>query len=153
MGKQKLSENTHQHFELVSPKFEWYRNCKFGAEEKIDSANIIIEVSTKFDSNDSLNEVKSITWDLSYKDKPYLVIMPSKLEKHFKETFIEDKILSSLGLSKEIKIYNDDGTLSQEVLDKNRVKTSSNSELVFDINKVPNKFVLYGEGYGVYVNC
>ena len=149
MGKQKLSENTHQHFKLVSPKFEWFRNCKFGAEEKIDSANIIIEVSSKFESNDSLNKVKSITWDLSYKDKPYLIIIPSKL----KETFVEDKILSSLSLSKEMKIYNDDGTFSQEIIGNNWVKTSSNGELVFDINKVPNKFVLYGEGYGVYVNC
>ena len=152
MGKQKLSENSYQHVELVSPKFEWYINCKFGAEEKIDSANIIIEVSSKFESNDSLNKVKSITWDVSYKDKPYLVIMPSKLEKYLKETFVEDKILSSLGLSKEMKIYNDDGTLSQKILDNNWVKTSSNGELVFDINKVPNKFILYGGGYGVYVN-
>ena len=75
--------------------------------------------------------------------------MPSKLE----ETFIEDKILSSLGLSKEMKIYNDDSTLSQKILDNNWVKTSSNGELVFDINKVPNKFVLYGGGYGMYVSC
>lgn len=149
MGKQKLSENSYQHVELVSPKFEWFRNCKFGAEEKIDSANIIIEVSSKFESNDSLNGVKSITWDVSYKDKPYLIIIPYKL----KETFVEDKILSSLGLSKEMKICNDDGTLSQEIIDNNWVKTSSNGELVFDINKVPNKFVLYGRGYGVYVNC
>lgn len=148
MGKQKLSENSYQHVELVSPEFEWYRNCKFGAEEKIDSANIIIEVSSKFESNDSLNEVKSITWDVSYKDKPYFVIIPSKLE----ETFIEDKILSSLGLSKEIKIYNEDGTLSQEIIDKNWVKISSNGKLVFDINQVPNKFILYGRGYGIVCN-
>ena len=119
MGKQKLSENSYQHVELVSPKFELYRNCKFGAEEKIDSANIIIEVTSiyNFESNDSLNKVKSITWDISYKDKPYLIIIPSKLEKYLKETFVEDKILSSLGLSKEMKIHNDDGTLSQKILD------------------------------------
>ena len=67
MGKQKLSENSYQHVELVSPEFEWFRNCKFGAEEKIDSANIVIEVSSiyNFESNDSLNKVKSITWDVS----------------------------------------------------------------------------------------
>lgn len=166
MGKQKRSENTYQKIntifyrdanniimpydELVSPEFEWLRNCKFDAEEKIDGTNIRIEVSSiwEFESDDILNYIEAIVWEISYKGKTDSAIIPPKLEKYLKETFTEDKILASLGLSKRMEIYNKDNTLSQEIIDKNWVKTSSSGKLIFDINKVPNKFTLYGEGYG-----
>ena len=56
MGKQKRSENTYTKIntiflrdenniimpydEFVAPEFEWLRNCKFDADEKIDGTNI-----------------------------------------------------------------------------------------------------------------
>ena len=74
MGKQKRSENTYTKIntiflrdenniimpydEFVAPEFEWLRNCKFDADEKIDGTNIRIEVTRQVEDN-------TITWSVS----------------------------------------------------------------------------------------
>ena len=158
MGKQKRSENTYTKIntiflrdenniimpydEFVAPEFEWLRNCKFDADEKIDGTNIRIEVTRQVEDN-------SITWSVEFKGKTDKATIPPKLDKYLKETFTEDKVLSSLGLSKNMVILDENGNATQEMKDKKWVKID-NGELTneFDISRVPEMYTFYGEGYG-----
>ena len=76
MGKQKRSENTYTKIntiflrdenniimpydEFVAPEFEWLRNCKFDADEKIDGTNIRVEVTRQVEDN-------AIIWSVEFK--------------------------------------------------------------------------------------
>ena len=158
MGKQKRSENTYtkintiflrdENFiimpynEFVAPEFEWLRNCKFDADEKIDGTNIRIEVTRQIEDN-------VIVWSVEFKGKADKATIPPKLEKYLKDTFTEDKVLNALGLSKNMRILDENGNATQEMKDKKWVKIN-NGELTneFDISRVPGMYTLYGEGYG-----
>ena len=104
MGKQKRSENTYTKIntiflrdenniimpydEFVAPEFEWLRNCKFDADEKIDGTNIRIEVTRQVEDN-------AIIWSVEFKGKTDKATIPPKLDKYLKETFTEDKVLNA----------------------------------------------------------
>ena len=120
MGKQKRSENTYTKIntiflrdknniimpydELVAPEFEWLRNCKFDADEKIDGTNIRIEVTRQVEDN-------AIIWSVVFKGKTDTATIPPKLDKYLKDTFTEDKVLNAIGLSKKMIILDEHGNV------------------------------------------
>ena len=157
MVKQKRSENTYQkintlykrdinniimqHYEWSCPEFEYLRKLPWDATEKIDGTNMRIEViqtpMLKLDSEDILG----VQFDVTFKGKTDNAQIPPHLEKYMKETFDENRVLYSLGIEKYIPIENwaEHGwCVSKEDLTP-----------VYD--KIPLKYTIYGEGYGMKI--
>lgn len=153
MSKQKRSENTYQKIntifkrdvnniimpydEFALPELEWMRNCEFDAEEKIDGTNSRIEVT-----RESIN-ANSINWKVEYKGKTDNAQIPKMLHTYFTTVLTEDKVLNSLGLTKEM---NADDALMKE----KGWSILNEQHNVYELNeaKIPKKYTLYGEGYG-----
>ena len=157
MGKQKRSENTYQkintlykrdinniimqHYEWSCPEFEYLRKLPWDATEKIDGTNMRIEViqtpMLKLDSEDIIG----VQFDVTFKGKTDNAQIPPHLEKYMKEKFDENRVLYSLGIEKYIPIENwaEHGwCVSKEDLTP-----------VYD--KIPLKYTIYGEGYGMKI--
>lgn len=154
MGKQKRSENTYTKIntvffrdenniimpfdELVTPELAWLRNCKFDATEKIDGTNIRIEVTKVITEGDASID-PMITWDVKYKGKTDNANVPKMLMEHLQTTYPKEKVLAALHLE---EIWLD------KVNDTDMAVFFKATE---DIDKIPNRFTLYGEGYGVKI--
>ena len=113
--------------EFAIPELEWLRNCKFDATEKIDGTSIRIEVIPTITDDGSL-----ITFEVAYKGKTDNADMPKHLDAFLKETYPEDKVLASLGLSKVI---------TQEVMNEKKWATFEDIPM----------YTIYGEGYGIKI--
>ena len=164
MGKQKRSENTYQkintlykrdinniimqHYDWVSPEFEYLRGCLWGASEKIDGTNMRIEVvqkpvyrpesPTDFMPLDIIDGVKFV---VSIKGKTDNAQIPPHLEKYMKETFTDDKVFASLGIKEYIP--------REEWAEHGWCVSKEDPTPMYE--KIPEKYTLYGEGYGMKI--
>lgn len=159
MGKQKRSENTYQkintlykrddnniimqHYEWVSPEFEYLRPLLWDATEKIDGTNIRIEVTSKIVYNNHIepNIILGVEFNMVVKGKTDNSKIPPQLDKYMKETFTETKVYNALGIKKFIPI--------DEWVEHNWVL--SNEDPTPDESKIPKMYTIYGEGYGMKI--
>ena len=159
MGKQKRSENTYQkintlykrdinniimpHYEWSCPEFAYLRTLPWDATEKIDGTNIRIEVTSKIVWNNSIepNIITGVEFDMTIKGKTDNAQIPPHLDKYMKETFTEDKVFAALGIKKFIP--------TEEWMEHNWV--CSNEDPTPDESKIPQKYTIYGEGYGMKI--
>lgn len=158
MGKQKRSENTYQKIntifkrdannvimpydEFAVPELEWMRNCKFDAEEKVDGMNTRIEVTREFITSDIGNNI-GIKWNVAYKGKTDNAQIPKMLYAYLTTELTEDKVLSALGLSKEMYV-------TDELMQEKTWSVLNTQFNVYELDetKIPKRYTLYGEGYG-----
>ena len=157
MGKQKRSENTYQkintlykrdinniimqHYDWVSPEFEYLRGCLWGASEKIDGTNMRIEVIQEPVLKLASEDIVGVQFDITIKGKTDNAQIPPHLEKYMKETFTDDKVFASLGIKKYIPI--------EEWAEHGWCVSKEDSTPMYE--KIPNKYTLYGEGYGMKI--
>lgn len=120
--------------EWVNPALEYLRDVKMYATEKIDGTNIRIEVFPTEVWDSDFNEaelplppLKGVTYTVVFKGKTDNAQIPPLLQKHLKETFTDDKVLSALGLKEYIPVE-----------EFNERKWSKGAP----------KYTIYGEGYG-----
>lgn len=151
MGKQKRSENTYQKIdtifkrdakniimpydEFVKPEFEYLRNVKWRAEEKIDGTNMRIEVTSSPVYNENI--LTGVNFNIRIAGKTDNAQIPPRLLAHMKEKYTNDKIYYSLGLKDFIPV--------EEFIEHKWVDENKNP----DITKIPKIYTIYGEGYGV----
>lgn len=158
MSKQKRSENTYQKIntifkrdanniimpydEFALPELEWMRDCKFDAEEKLDGTNSRIEVTREFIISD-IGNIDGIRWNVSYKGKTDNAQIPKMAYAYLTTVLTEDKVLNSLGLTKEMYV-------NDELMKENEWSTLNEQFNVYTINetKIPKRYTLYGELYG-----
>ena len=137
--------------ELTQPEFEFLRSLPWRCEEKIDGTNIRLEVRSviiiekdgmlmpAFSGEDDLLlkndfvEKKTVQFRVYYKGKTDNADIPPKLTTHLRETYPDEKILSALGLKKEIPV--------SEWADH---KWQSYED-------IPKIYTIYGEGYGAKI--
>lgn len=158
MGKQKRSENTYQKIntifkrdannvimpydEFAVPELEWLRDCKFDAEEKVDGTNTRIEVTREFIKSDIGNNI-GIKWNVTYKGKTDNAQIPKMLYAYLTTELTEDKVLNTLGLSKEMYV-------TDELMQEKTWSVLNTQFNVYELDetKIPKRYTLYGEGFG-----
>lgn len=157
MGKQKRSENTYQkintlykrdinniimqHYEWSCPEFEYLRSCLWDASEKIDGTNMRIEVIQHPVLKLASEDIIGVKFNVSIKGKTDNAQIPPRLDKYMKETFTDDKVFASLG----IKEY-----IPREEWAEHGWSVSK-EDLTPMYEKIPKKYTLYGEGYGMKI--
>lgn len=166
MGKQKRSENTYQkintlykrdinniimqHYEWSCPEFEYLRTLLWDASEKIDGTNMRIEVTQEPVYNDDnmdrityniVNECVGVRFNISIKGKTDNAQIPTHLNKYMKETFTNDKVFASLGIKEYIPI--------EEWAEHGWCVSKEDPTPMYE--KIPEKYTLYGEGYGMKI--
>ena len=157
----KRSENTYQKIDtifmrdvnniimpfssFVRPEFEFLRNVKWRAEEKIDGTSMRIEVASEIEYNKegdhSAELVKSeqitgVHFHTRIAGKTDNANIPPKLKAYMEEHYPEDLVLSSFGLKKFIPVT--------QFADHKWVDENGRPA----VNKVPSLYTIYGEGYG-----
>ena len=161
MGKQKRSENTYQKINTlfkrdkyniimpydgyVDPVFEFLKDCKFDAEEKIDGTNTRIEVKSElyYDNEGSNSPIQlyGVYFHVEYRGKTDNAQIPPMLQKHLEEKYPEDVVLNALGLKHFIPI--------NEFEDhKWGLTDDKTGKFIPDETRVPKMYTIYGEGYG-----
>lgn len=165
MGKQKRSENTYQkintlykrdinniimqHYEWSCPEFEYLRTLLWDASEKIDGTNMRIEVEQypmyNPDDLDITYNVDAkpigVEFKVSIKGKTDNAQIPPHLDKYMKETFTNDKVFASLGIKEYIPI--------EEWAEHGWCVSKDDPTPMYE--KIPEKYTLYGEGYGMKI--
>lgn len=157
MGKQKRSENTYQkintlykrdiyniimqHYEWSCPEFEYLRTLLWDASEKIDGTNMRIEVIQHPVFKFATDDIIAVQFDVTIKGKTDNAQIPPHLEKYMKESFDEDSILYSLGIEKNIPI--------ERWAEHGWCVSKEDPTPMYE--KIPNKYTLYGEGYGMKI--
>lgn len=161
-GKHKRSENTYQKINTIfkrdaknvimpydgftEPEFEYLRSLKWRGEEKIDGTNMRIEVSKeaicKEDVENNIeivrtDEVIAVRFNVEYKGKTDNAQIPPTLLKFMTENYPEDKVLSALGLEKEVPI--------EKWIDHKWVESDG---VTPSYSVIPELYTIYGEGYG-----
>jgi hypothetical protein len=130
-----------QYDNFVDPVFEFLRNCKWDATEKVDGTNIRIEVAKEIKDDDTVFKKKYIVWHVDIKGKSDSAVLPKPFIEYANTHLTTEKILDSLGLPKG-------GIMNQEEIKaKCWVKANNGNEIDWD--KIPNRYTIYGEGYGV----
>lgn len=149
MGRQKRSFNTYQKINTifnrdingiimpydgyVDPIFNWFENCKFRCEEKVDGTNIRFEIVPEFTYSaidDYVEALSGVKFNIFYKGKTDNAQIPKMLDKFIKETYTEDVILYGLGIKKFIRV--------EEFQDYGWENTDD----------IPKMWTIYSEGYG-----
>ena len=167
MGKQKRSENTYQkintlykrdinniimqHYDWVAPEFEYLRKCEWDATEKIDGTNMRIEVEQTpiwaFDMNEPAepgmvpSKLAGVKFNVSIKGKTDNAQIPPHLDKYMKETFTDDKVFAALGIKEYIP--------REEWAEHGWCVSKEDPTPMYE--KIPEKYTLYGEGYGMKI--
>lgn len=162
MGKQKRSENTYQkintlykrdiyniimqHYEWSCPEFEYLRTLLWDASEKIDGTNMRIEVTREsvygeVSNIDDIGNIIGVKFNIEIKGKTDNAQIPPHLDKYMKETFTNDKVFASLGIKEYIPI--------EEWAEHGWCVSKEDPTPVYD--KIPEKYTLYGEGYGMKI--
>lgn len=153
-GKHNRSENTYQKINTIfkrdaknvimpydgftEPEFEYLRPLKWRGEEKIDGTNMRIEVSKEpIWNGGNPDTVVGVRFNAVYKGKTDNAQIPPKLLKFMQDNFPEDKVLSALGLKKEI--------LDSEWVDR---KWTYSDGVTPSWEAIPDLYTIYGEGYG-----
>lgn len=159
MGKQKRSENTYQkintlykrdinnvimqHYEWVTPEFEYLRGCLWDATEKIDGTNMRIEVIQQPILKLASEDIVGVQFDVTIKGKTDSAKIPPHLDKYMKETFTEDKVLTALGIEKRIPI--------EKWAEHGWCVSKDDATPVYE--KIPTLYTIYGEGYGAKIQA
>lgn len=148
MGKQKRSENTYQKINtifmrdaknvimpyepFVKPEFEYLRNNKWQASEKIDGTNMRIEVTKTpiWDGGTVGGTLNGVEFKVRIAGKTDNAQIPKNLLKHMQEKYPNEKVYVALGLKEFIPV--------EEWEDH---KWNSYED-------IPNMYTIYGEGYG-----
>ena len=169
MGKQKRSENTYQkintlykrdinniimqHYDWVSPEFEYLRKCEWDATEKIDGTNMRIEVEQTpiwaFDMNEPAepgmvpSKLVGVEFNVTIKGKTDNAKIPAHLDKYMKETFTDDKVFAALGIEKRIPI--------EKWAEHGWCVSKDDATSVYE--KIPTLYTIYGEGYGAKIQA
>ena len=157
MGKQKRSENTYQkintlykrdinniimqHYEWSCPEFEYLRTLLWDVSEKIDGTNMRIEVIQHPVLKLASEDIIGVQFDITIKGKTDNAQIPPHLEKYMKETFTDDKVFASLGIKKYIPI--------EEWAEHGWCVSKEDSTPMYE--KIPEKYTIYGEGYGMKI--
>lgn len=161
MGRQKRSENTYQkintlykrdinniimqHYEWSCEEFEYLRGCLWDASEKIDGTNMRIEVVQEpvfvYDEDNIPYECVGVKFNVSIKGKTDNAQIPTHLDKYMKETFTDDKVFASLGIKEYIPI--------EEWAEHGWCVSKEDPTPMYE--KIPEKYTLYGEGYGMKI--
>ena len=157
MGEQKRSENTYQkintlykrdinniimqHYEWSCPEFEYLRKLPWDATEKIDGTNMRIEVIQTPMLKPESEDIIGVQFDVTFKGKTDNAQIPPHLEKYMKETFDENSVLYSLGIEKYIPI--------EKWAEHGWCVSKEDLTPVYD--KIPLKYTIYGEGYGMKI--
>lgn len=161
MGKQKRSENTYQkintlykrdinniimqHYEWSCPEFEYLRTLLWDASEKIDGTNMRIEVNQEpvfvYDEDNIPYECVGVKFNVEIKGKTDNAQIPPHLEKYMKETFTDIKVFASLGIKEYIPI--------EEWAEHGWCVSKEDPTPMYE--KIPEKYTLYGEGYGMKI--
>lgn len=157
MGKQKRSENTYQKIntlwyrdenniimpydDFVQPEFEYLRNCLWEVSEKIDGTNMRIEV-TQIPVYEEFLEgaYKGVKFTVEIKGKTDNANIPKHLYEKINNTY-KDRVLSALCLADFVPI-------SEWAEHKWYV---SSEDPTPDYSKIPVRYTIYGEGYGVKI--
>jgi hypothetical protein len=157
----KRSENTYQKIDtifprdgyniimpyagFVRPEFEFLRNVKWRAEEKIDGTSMRIEVASEieyiveYQNNIELvetDEPRGVHFHVRIAGKTDNANIPPKLKAFMEEHYPEDKVLAAFGLQKFIP--------AQQFADHKWVDENGRPA----VNKIPRIYTVYGEGYG-----
>lgn len=131
---------------FVLPEFEYLRNVKWRAEEKIDGTSMRIEVAGKIEYNmDCINNIEFVETDepmgvrftVRIAGKTDNANIPPKLKAFMEERYPKDKVLAALGLQEYIPVAQ---FAEHKWVDENGKPAA---------NKVPYLYTIYGEGYGV----
>lgn len=162
MGKQKRSENTYQkintlykrdinniimqHYEWSCPEFEYLRTLLWDASEKIDGTNMRIEVTREsvygeVSNIDDIGNIIGVKFNIEIKGKTDNAQIPPHLDKYMKETFTNDKVFASLGIKEYIP--------REEWAEHGWCVSKEDPTPMYD--KIPDKYTLYGEGYGMKI--
>lgn len=159
MGKQKRSENTYQkintlykrdinniimqHYEWSCEEFEYLRGCLWDASEKIDGTNMRIEVTSRIVWDEPMEPsfITGVEFNMVIKGKTDNAQIPSHLEKYMKETFTDIKVYDALGIKKFIPI--------EEWTEHGWCVSKEDPTPMYE--KIPEKYTLYGEGYGMKI--
>ena len=157
MGRQKRSKNTYQkintlykrdinniimqHYEWSCPEFEYLRALPWDVTEKIDGTNMRIEVIQSPVLKPESEDIIGVQFDVTIKGKTDNSQIPSHLEKYMKETFDENRVLYSLGIEKYIPI--------EKWAEHGWCVSKEDLTPVYD--KIPEKYTIYGEGYGMKI--
>lgn len=163
--KQKRSPNTYQKIntifyrdtnniimpydEFCMPELEYLRDVKFDAEEKIDGTNIRIEVTreVKYDENGT---PIGIEWTVEHKGKTDNAQIPPMLLKFLQTEYPTEKVLNALGIIKPVINFEEDADFMLEKRWGER-NEKTGGKLVPNLDSIPTKYTLYGEGYGAKI--
>ena len=159
MGKQKRSENTYQkintlykrdinniimqHYEWSCPEFEYLRTLLWDASEKIDGTNMRIEVTSRivWDEPMAPSFRTGVEFNMVIKGKTDNAQIPPHLDKYMKETFTDIKVFASLGIKEYIP--------REEWAEHGWCVSKEDPTPMYE--KIPEKYTLYGEGYGMKI--
>ena len=131
---------------FVLPEFEYLRNVKWRAEEKIDGTSMRIEVAGKIEYNmDCINNIEFVETDepigvrfiVRIAGKTDNANIPPKLKAFMEEHYPKDKVLAALGLQEYIPVAQ---FAEHKWVDENGKPA---------VSKIPHLYTIYGEGYGV----
>lgn len=120
---------------LSQPEFEYLRNLKWRAEEKIDGTNMRFEVTKEIvpSENSAVPAVAGVKFNVRIAGKTDAAQIPPFLLKHMEEKYPAKKVLESLGLEEFIHVKS---------WEKHGWK---------DFSDIPSVYVIYGEGYGAKI--
>ena len=157
MGKQKRSENTYQkintlykrdinniimqHYEWSCAEFEYLRTLLWDASEKLDGTNMRIEVIQHPVFKFATDDIIGVQFDVTIKGKTDNAQIPPHLDKYMKETFTDVKVFASLGIKEYIPI--------EEWPEHGWCVSKEDPTPMYE--KIPEKYTLYGEGYGMKI--
>ena len=127
--------------EWTCPEFEYLRTLKWDATEKIDGTNMRIEVEQRPVLKLVSDDIAGVEFRMTIKGKTDNAQIPPHLEKYMKETFDEDLVFNALGIEKYIPI--------DKWADHGWCVSKEDSTPVYD--KIPEKYTIYGEGYGMKI--
>lgn len=149
MGRQKRSENTYQKIntlfkrdanniimqydEFVDPAFTYLRSLPWDATTKIDGTNIRIEVTHT--PNESLTEIE---WKVEFRGKTDAANIPKHLIEYLSEKFTDDVVFNALGIKRVMN--------HKDWVEKGWIISKDDPQP--DYSKIPNRYTIYGEGYG-----
>lgn len=159
MGKQKRSINTYQKINTlfkrdkyniimpydgyVDPVFEFLKDCKFDAEEKIDGTNTRIEVKSEIVWDDPMEPslIEGVRFEVEYKGKTDNAQVPPMLKKHLEEKYPKEVVFNALGIKEFVPKSEWEEHKWGTIDDKTGKFTP-------DEDRVPKMYTIYGEGYG-----
>lgn len=128
---------------LTQPEFEYLRNLKWHCEEKIDGTNIRIEMTHELLHDDTF-EPYSLHFEVKYKGKTDNANVAGDLIETLKRQYPADKVAKAFGYDEYMGIDElEDFGLKIVKDEKEGLKI-----LKTNGNPLPNKIVIYGEGYG-----